>query len=65
MIDLPEGADGVLWYVATHPRNRASLHEIETRWSFDDLMMAYDVYHALDAAEARAHANARRQARGI
>lgn len=55
---LPADADAAIWRVATHPRNRASLHEIETLWSFDDLMIACDVLSALDDAERRANQKA-------
>jgi hypothetical protein len=54
-VHLPEDADVVFFRVATHARNRASMHEIETQWSFDDLMIFDAVLTALDDADRRAH----------
>jgi len=42
----------------THERGRATLHEIETHWSLDDLM---DAHVALDVVDALAAEMARKQ----
>jgi hypothetical protein len=53
-IELPGGVDWLIYKVAFHRRNRASLLEIETLWSFDDLDLADQVLQAIDVAEIKA-----------
>lgn len=55
-MNIPEGVDWDIYRVATHERNRSGLHEIETLWSFDDLMLMNDMLDELEEAQARAQA---------
>lgn len=45
----------------TSPRMNATLSEIETSWSFDDLAMANEILDSLEDAEGRAYEQARRR----
>jgi hypothetical protein len=51
---LSEEVDWTVWRLATHPRIKDSLADIETHWSFDDVLTAHEVLDELERAEARA-----------
>ncbi len=49
-VDIPSGLDWFVWRVLTHERNRATLAEVESAWSIDDLLtahLAFDVHDEL------------------
>lgn len=50
-VNVPEGLNWLLWGILTHKRNRATLHEIETHWSLDDLLDAHLALQVHDTAE--------------
>lgn len=57
-VDLPPGEEWLLWRVITDKRTKDTRIQVEEEWSFEDAMVAYEVYDALDDAERRANAQA-------
>ena len=51
-VKIPPGLDWEVWRVVSSPRINASLVEVETLWSYDDLLAAHD---ALDLWEEMEH----------
>lgn len=59
-LDEDVAQEWLFWRVVLHERTRATLHEIETLWSFEDLDRYNHVIDALDRAQAQRAAQEQR-----
>lgn len=59
---MPEGVDWTIERILTSTRYKATRRELETWWSFDDLMIAHATLDMLEEAESSASDRARREA---
>lgn len=47
-VPIPKGVNWFIWRVATHEDSKASLDEIETRWSLSQLVEAHMALNVRD-----------------
>jgi hypothetical protein len=53
-VDIPEGLDWFVWRIVTHERRPATLQEIETHWSLEDIVTAHLALDVIDELARKA-----------
>lgn len=64
-VEIPGGLNWFIWRIATHERNRATPHEIETQWTGSQLVDAHLALNVHDDLQRKiAEETERRSKRG-